>query len=125
MLLAVSRLSRLSHVWDRLDRWDRLCCFFRYGDVVRLRLFESALDSTLCHIEEFRYLANSFAITLHLEDSDYLLVVIRSFAVLEMVILFGIALKFELEETAGLDQIVGYDVLNIILLLASADFDLL
>ena len=92
----MSRLSRLSRTWDRWDRWDRFFAWFRDFDVALLCLIEPALNRAFRHIKQFRNLTNGFAVTLEFQDFNNLVVVVGDFEVLEMVLLFGIALNLEL-----------------------------
>ena len=112
-------------MWDRWDRWDRLCGLFRDGDVAGLRLVESALDGALGHIEGLGDVADGLSITLELEDFDNLIIVVGTFTVLEVVVLFGIALEFELQEAAAFGYIIDDDILGIVAVFSGADLDLL
>ena len=112
-------------MWDRWDRWDRVCGLFRDGDVAGLRLVESALDGALGHIEGLGDVTDGLAVTLELEDFDNLVVVVGAFTVLEVVVLFGVALEFELQEAAAFGHIIDDDILGIVAVFSGADLDLL
>ncbi len=119
-------MFRLFREWNRRNGWNRVGVLGRDGDVVLLRLLQSAEDGGACHIEGGCDLADGFAVALEFEDFYDLVVVIGGgIAAPEVVGLVGIALDLEAEAAVGLGDVEDDDIVGVVLVFTGADLDLL
>lgn len=93
-------------------------------DILGLSLLQTALYLAQGDVQDFRYLAEGFAVPLEPENVENLVQVVCRVVVIQVFLFLGIAVSLEVQEAVLLDEVVDNDIVAVVQELAGANFDL-